>query len=251
MMLVKKFKEQKKGGVTSVAQGHEKALNPKERKINKIDDGKVGIDKKEDFWTKQNQDEEKSKAQPKLQRTDPNYTVDPNQRNKFWQENQEQRAVSTPQSNEYNKKKESDEYWSKVNADQQVNKPPVSGAPARPPGKIKPPQHVPEPEPVQEPAYEEPAQTYEEPVATEQPAYEEPVHEEPVHEEPVHEEPAQSQSYQQAKALYDYAGEAEGDLAFSTGDIITIHDTSDPGGWWQGELNGVVGVFPSNFVEIF
>jgi len=48
--------------------------------------------------------------------------------------------------------------------------------------------------------------------------------------------------------VYDYAGEAEGDLAFSVGDIINVTDPSDPSGWWQGELNGVTGAFPSNFV---
>lgn len=49
---------------------------------------------------------------------------------------------------------------------------------------------------------------------------------------------------------YDYAGEQEGDLQFSTGDIINILDTSDPSGWWQGEVHGVTGVFPSNFVQM-
>ena len=39
---------------------------------------------------------------------------------------------------------------------------------------------------------------------------------------------------EQGVALYDYAGEAEGDLAFSAGDTINILDTSDPSGWWQG-----------------
>jgi len=97
----------KKGGVASVAQGHEKVLNPKERKITKIDDGKVGIDKKDEFWTNQTKDEEKNKVQPKVQRSDPNYTVDTDKRNKFWQDNQEQRNIATPQRNEpnYNKKK--------------------------------------------------------------------------------------------------------------------------------------------------
>jgi len=259
----------KKGGVTSVAQGQEKALKPKERKINKIDDGKVGIDKKDDFWSKQNQDDERSKPQPKLQRADPNYTVEVDKRNKFWQENKEERSIVTPQRNEpaYNKKQESTDYWSKVNADDDSKKSQAK-PPSRPaPGKIKPaPQHVPEPEPepvVEEPVaqteepvvqtYEEPAQTYEEPAVQ---TYEEPAqtYEEPAvqtYEEPAqtYEEPPQEQNVQQAKALYDYAGEAEGDLSFSAGDVITIHDTSDPGGWWQGELNGVVGVFPSNFVE--
>jgi len=54
----------------------------------------------------------------------------------------------------------------------------------------------------------------------------------------------------QAKALYDYAGEAEGDLPFREGDIINVTDQSNPDGWWTGELNGVSGAFPSNFVEL-
>ena len=33
---------------------------------------------------------------------------------------------------------------------------------------------------------------------------------------------------QQARAVYDYAGEAEGDLAFSNGDIINILGTALP-----------------------
>ena len=53
-----------------------------------------------------------------------------------------------------------------------------------------------------------------------------------------------------AHALYDYEGEAEGDLSFSAGDQIVIIDKSDPSGWWLGELNGVQGYFPSNFVEV-
>lgn len=33
------------------------------------------------------------------------------------------------------------------------------------------------------------------------------------------------------------------------GDLITILAQEDEG-WWEGELNGKKGVFPSNFVEI-
>lgn len=40
------------------------------------------------------------------------------------------------------------------------------------------------------------------------------------------------------------------DLQFREGDIIVILDQNDPSGWWQGELNGVRGTFPSNFVEL-
>jgi len=53
-----------------------------------------------------------------------------------------------------------------------------------------------------------------------------------------------------ATALYDYAGENEGDLAFNAGDSILVLDQSDPSGWWQGSLNGQEGYFPSNFVEL-
>lgn len=53
-----------------------------------------------------------------------------------------------------------------------------------------------------------------------------------------------------ATALYDYPGEADGDLAFSAGDSILILDQSDPGGWWCGRLGDVEGYFPSNFVQL-
>lgn len=34
-------------------------------------------------------------------------------------------------------------------------------------------------------------------------------------------------------------------------DIINILDQNLPdAGWWKGELRGVVGVFPDNFVEL-
>jgi len=142
-----------------------------------------------------------------------------------------------------------------------------------PPPKIPEPVFVPEPEPTfEEPAqesYEEPVQqSYEEPV---QESYEEPVqesYEEPVqesYEEPVqesYEEPAQ-ESYEggdysqpaasggvSAKALYDYDAENPDDLSFKEGDIIMVLDQSDPSGWWEGEIGGKTGFFPSNFVEL-
>jgi len=117
--------------------------------------------------------------------------------------------------------------------------PPPAAPPkaAPPPPKPAPPPVQPEPEP--EPAYEEPAQeTYEE-----QP------------QESYDEQPQESYEEQPAaegrsvKALYDYGGENETDLVFKEGDIITVIDDTDPSGWWEGELNGVRGSFPSNFVE--
>jgi len=52
----------------------------------------------------------------------------------------------------------------------------------------------------------------------------------------------------QCRALYTYQGENEGDLSFNEGDIIMVLDQSNPDGWWEGELNGQTGFFPSNFV---
>ncbi|KAH3732827.1 growth factor receptor-binding protein 2 [Pelomyxa schiedti] len=49
------------------------------------------------------------------------------------------------------------------------------------------------------------------------------------------------------KALFDCTPDEAGDLAFKAGDIITIVKPDDDG-WTTGELHGVVGLFPSNYV---
>lgn len=56
---------------------------------------------------------------------------------------------------------------------------------------------------------------------------------------------------EQAKALYQYKAQNEDELTFKEGDIITIinKDIEDKG-WWKGELNGRIGVFPDNFIEL-
>jgi amphiphysin len=52
-------------------------------------------------------------------------------------------------------------------------------------------------------------------------------------------------------ALYDYTAQAAGDLTFRAGDMIRIiQRTTDQNGWWTGELNGVQGVFPGNYVQL-
>lgn len=52
-------------------------------------------------------------------------------------------------------------------------------------------------------------------------------------------------------ALYDYAAQAQGDLTIKAGEVIEIvQRTSDPNGWWTGKLNGQVGVFPGNYVQL-
>eukprot|EP00211_Chloroparvula_japonica_P006264 CAMPEP_0119157608 /NCGR_PEP_ID=MMETSP1310-20130426/52841_1 /TAXON_ID=464262 /ORGANISM="Genus nov. species nov., Strain RCC2339" /LENGTH=415 /DNA_ID=CAMNT_0007150227 /DNA_START=104 /DNA_END=1351 /DNA_ORIENTATION=+ len=97
-----------------------------------------------------------------------------------------------------------------------------------------------------EEAYEEEA--YEE-EAYEEEAYEEEAYEEEAYEEEAYEE-ASEEGGQTCTALYAYAGDNEGDLAFAENDVITILDQSDPSGWWKGSLNGVEGFFPSNFVSL-
>lgn len=52
-------------------------------------------------------------------------------------------------------------------------------------------------------------------------------------------------------ALYDYTAQAAGDLTFRAGDVIRIvQRTPDQNGWWTGDLNGVQGVFPGNYVQL-
>ncbi|XP_071951653.1 F-BAR and double SH3 domains protein 2-like [Antedon mediterranea] len=55
-----------------------------------------------------------------------------------------------------------------------------------------------------------------------------------------------------AKAVFDYTGESSEELSFQEGDIIKIIRKDENGvddGFWEGECNGHVGVFPSLLVE--
>jgi len=52
----------------------------------------------------------------------------------------------------------------------------------------------------------------------------------------------------QCVALYKFQGQQEGDLSFSVNSVITV--LSQEGAWWHGELNGVRGLFPSNYVKL-
>ncbi|XP_023215203.1 nostrin-like [Centruroides sculpturatus] len=51
----------------------------------------------------------------------------------------------------------------------------------------------------------------------------------------------------QYKALYNYQAKLSDELSLQPGDIITVLKTADDG-WWQGELRGTVGMFPSTYV---
>lgn len=54
-----------------------------------------------------------------------------------------------------------------------------------------------------------------------------------------------------AKALYDYAAQTDEELSFPEGAIIRIlsRETHEDDGFWEGEFNGAVGVFPAVLVE--
>ncbi|XP_044259220.1 SH3 domain-containing kinase-binding protein 1 isoform X2 [Tribolium madens] len=50
---------------------------------------------------------------------------------------------------------------------------------------------------------------------------------------------------------FAYKAQNDDELTLKEGDLVTLisKDGQDPG-WWKGELNGVVGVFPDNFVTV-
>ena len=51
-------------------------------------------------------------------------------------------------------------------------------------------------------------------------------------------------------ALYEFAGQGQGDLAFREGDRIkVVKRTDSTDDWWEGELKGVQGSFPANYCQ--
>ncbi|XP_038652013.1 E3 ubiquitin-protein ligase SH3RF2-like isoform X1 [Scyliorhinus canicula] len=52
-----------------------------------------------------------------------------------------------------------------------------------------------------------------------------------------------------ARALYTYGGQKPGDLSFKKGDDIILRRQVDEN-WYYGEINGVCGIFPLNFVQV-
>jgi hypothetical protein len=53
-----------------------------------------------------------------------------------------------------------------------------------------------------------------------------------------------------AVALHDFAGGVDGDLPFAIGDRILVKKHSESSDeWWTGELRGMTGIFPANYVK--
>ena len=59
-----------------------------------------------------------------------------------------------------------------------------------------------------------------------------------------------SESFIFVTALYDFSGQGDGDLIFREGDRIkVVKKTESTDDWWTGELRGVKGAFPANYVQ--
>lgn len=51
--------------------------------------------------------------------------------------------------------------------------------------------------------------------------------------------------------LFSYEAENDDELTIEEGDIINVLEKElEDGGWWKGELNGKIGVFPDNFIKL-
>ncbi|KAF5909210.1 intersectin-1 isoform X1, partial [Clarias magur] len=53
----------------------------------------------------------------------------------------------------------------------------------------------------------------------------------------------------QVIGMYDYTAQNDDELPFGKGQIINVLSREDPD-WWKGELNGSIGLFPSNYVKL-
>jgi signal transducing adaptor molecule len=51
------------------------------------------------------------------------------------------------------------------------------------------------------------------------------------------------------RAMYDFNATEEGELQLRAGDVVQVHDCTTFPDWWMGTLNGIHGIFPSNYVE--
>jgi SH3 domain-containing kinase-binding protein 1 len=51
------------------------------------------------------------------------------------------------------------------------------------------------------------------------------------------------------RATFSFSKRKEGELSFGKGDVIVVLK-QHKSGWWKGEFNGQVGLFPSNYCTI-
>lgn len=53
----------------------------------------------------------------------------------------------------------------------------------------------------------------------------------------------------QVIAMYDYTAANQDELSFAKGQLISILDKTNPD-WWKGEVGGVTGLLPTNYVKM-
>ncbi|XP_069549849.1 intersectin-2b isoform X1 [Brachyistius frenatus] len=53
----------------------------------------------------------------------------------------------------------------------------------------------------------------------------------------------------QVIAIYDYAAANKDEMSFTKGQLINVLDKNNPD-WWKGEMSGVTGLFPTNYVKM-
>ncbi|XP_052830492.1 intersectin-1-like [Octopus bimaculoides] len=54
---------------------------------------------------------------------------------------------------------------------------------------------------------------------------------------------------EQVTCMYPYTAQNSDELTFQKDDVINVINKDDPD-WWKGDLNGMIGVFPSNYVAV-
>lgn len=70
-------------------------------------------------------------------------------------------------------------------------------------------------------------------------------------EEPMVRKSKETKPVEKAIVRYSYSAENEDELSLDEGEIVIVLEKElEDNGWWKGELNGKVGVFPDNFVEL-
>ena len=70
----------------------------------------------------------------------------------------------------------------------------------------------------------------------------------------MHEQVAPDDGLDWCCAIYDYEATCKEELSFIEGSVIRIirrkvFDEDDEEGWWEGEFEGQIGIFPSIVVE--
>ncbi|XP_058612265.1 intersectin-2a isoform X2 [Onychostoma macrolepis] len=58
-----------------------------------------------------------------------------------------------------------------------------------------------------------------------------------------------SQPLCQVIAMYDYKAANKDEMSFQKGQLITVLNKDNPD-WWKGEVTGVIGLFPTNYVKM-